>query len=86
MFSEMSYHVRRLIAFRTNDQYYGHISGIICSNDFILRPRVHLEMMNNVAEGGFHFLCTKKYFLFYECKHMGFMKSLPNLCRKIGPV
>ena len=48
--------------FRPNDQWYGDIHVIVCSNDLIFCTSVHLGMANNVAEGSFHFLCTKKSF------------------------
>ena len=31
----MSYHVWRFMAFKPTDQSYGHINGIVCSNDLI---------------------------------------------------
>ena len=49
VFSETSYHVWRSMAFKPNDQSYGHIHGIVCSNDLILCTRVHLGIPNNVA-------------------------------------
>ena len=49
LFSETSYHVWRSMAFKPNDQSYGHIHGIVCSNDLILCTRVHIGMANNVA-------------------------------------
>ena len=49
VFSETSYHVWRSMAFKPNDQSYGHIHGIVCSNDLILCTRVHIGMANNVA-------------------------------------
>ena len=42
VFSETSYHVWRSMAFKPNDQSYGHIHGIVCSNDLILCTWVHL--------------------------------------------
>ena len=74
------------MAFKPNDQSYGHIHGIVCSNDLILCTRVHLGIPNNVAEGSFHFLCTENSFLFSECPKGGFfVKELPNNCCKNGP-
>ena len=49
VFSETSYHVWRLMAFKPNDQPYGHIHGIVYSNDLILCRRVHIGMTNDVA-------------------------------------
>ena len=34
MFSEMSYHAWRFMAFKPNDQSYGHIHAIVSSNDW----------------------------------------------------
>ena len=45
----MSYQVWRFMAFKPNDQSYGHIHGIVCSNDLILCTRVHIGMANNVV-------------------------------------
>ena len=49
VFSETSNHVWRSMAFKPNDQSYGHIHGIVCSNDLILCTRVHIGIANNVA-------------------------------------
>ena len=48
------------MAFKPNDQSYGHIHGIVCSNDLILCTRVHIGMGNNVAQGSFPFLLDEK--------------------------
>ena len=48
-FLETSYHVWRSMAFKPNDQSYGHIPDIVCSNDLILCARVHLGMADNVS-------------------------------------
>ena len=86
MFSEICYHVWRFMAFKSNDQSYGHIHGIVCSNDLILCTRVHLGIPNNVNKGSFHFLCTEIHFPFSECpKWVFFVKDLPNNCCKNGP-
>ena len=86
MFSEMSYHLWRFMAFKPNDQSYGHIHGIVCSNDLILCTRVHLGIPNNVAEGSFHFLCMENsFFIFRVPKRRFFVKDLPNNCCKIRP-
>ena len=74
------------MAFKPNDQSYGHIDGIVCSNDLILCTRVHIGMANNVAQGSFHFGWTKKPFsIFRVPERRFFVKELPNNCRKIGP-
>ena len=49
VFSEMSYHVWRSMAFKPNDQSYDHIHDIVYSNYLILCTTVHLGMANNVA-------------------------------------
>ena len=55
VFTEMSYHLRRFVAFRANDECYGHIHFIVSSNDLILHTSVHLGMADNVAEESFFF-------------------------------
>ena len=62
----MGYHVWRSMAFKANDQSYGHIHGIVCSNDLILCTRVHLAIPNNVDKGSFHFLCTENSFSIFR--------------------
>ena len=62
----MSYHERRFMAFRANDQCYGHIHCIVSSNDLILRTNVHLETTNNVAEESFYFPCIKIFFFHFR--------------------
>ena len=85
MFSEMSYHVWKFLGFKANDQWYGHIHGIVGSNDIILCTRVHLGMAKKNSKGGFHFLCTKKSFsIFWVPKINFFVKNIPNLCCKIA--
>ena len=86
MFSEMSYHVWRFMAFKSNDQSYGHIHGIVCSNDLILCTRVHIGIPNNVDLGSFHFHCTKESFFIFRVPEMRFFCGEPtnNYC-KIGP-
>ena len=56
VFSEMSYHERRFMTFRPNDECYDDINGIVCLNISILYTSVHLGMENNVAEESFPFL------------------------------
>ena len=86
MFSETSYLVWRSMAFKPNDKSYGHIHGIVCSNDLILCTRVHIGMGNNVAPGSFHFRWMKKPFsIFRVPQRRFFVKDLPNNCCKIGP-
>ena len=75
------------MAFKPNDQSYGHIHGIVCSNDLILCTRVHIGMANNVAKGSIHFRWTKKPFSIFRVPEMSlfFVKDLPYICCKIGP-
>ena len=49
VFSETSYHAWRFMAFKPNDQSYGHIHGIVYSNDLILCTMAHLGIPNNVS-------------------------------------
>ena len=75
------------MAFKPNDQSYGHIHGIVCSNDLILCTRVHIGMANNVAQGSFHFRWTKKPFsIFRVPERRFFVKELPNNCCKIDQI
>jgi hypothetical protein len=62
---QKSYHIRRFLSFKLNDRCHGHNHGIVCSNDPILCKSVRLGMTNNVAEGSFQFLCTKKSFFYF---------------------
>ena len=74
------------MAFKPNDQTYGHIHGIVCSNDLILCTRVHIGMANNVAQGSFHFRWTKNPFSIFQVSEISFfVKDLPNICCKIVP-
>ena len=75
------------MAFKPNDQTYGHIHGIVCSNYLVLCTRVHIGMENNVAKGSFHFLWTKKSFSIFRVPKMRFfcVKDLRNNCCEIGP-
>ena len=74
------------MAFEPNDQCYGHIHGIVCSNDLVLCTRVHIGMENNVDLGSFHFHCTKEPFSLFQVPEMSFfVKDLPYICCKIGP-
>jgi hypothetical protein len=79
--------VQRLLTFKLNDRCHGHNHGIVCSNNSIFCKIVRLGMTNNVDEGSFHFICTKKsFFLFSEShKSMLFVKELPKFNLKIGP-
>ena len=95
VFSEMSYHVWRFMGFKANDQWYGHIHGIVCSNDIILCTRVHIGMANKFSKWSYHFLCTKNIiFHFLGAKNLFFYeeptKSLLQNCtapfkKNIGP-
>ena len=50
-----------------------------------IAQRVHIGMANNVVEGSFHFLWTKKPFSIFRVHEMNFFKDLPYICCKIGP-
>ena len=81
----MSYHERRFMAFRANDQCYGHIHCIVSSNDLILRTNMHLETTNNVAEESFYFPCIKIIFFIFGVQKMSFfVKHIPKICCKMG--
>ena len=61
------------MAFKPNDQSYGHIHGIVCSNDLILCTRVHLGIPNNFPKGVFIFFSRKIHFPFSECPKWVFL-------------
>ena len=83
----MSYHERRFMAFRANDQYYGHIHCIVSSNDLILRKNVHLETTNNVAKESFNFPCIKIIFFIFGVPKMSFfVKHMPKISCKIRAI
>jgi hypothetical protein len=86
VFSKQSYHVWRFLTFKPSDQCYGHNHDIVCSNDPILRKSVRLGMTNNIAEGSFHFFCTKNsFFIFCVTQIDVLVKELPKFNLKIGP-
>jgi hypothetical protein len=59
---------------------------IVCSNDPILCKSVRLGMANNVAEGSFHFFCTKNsFFILCVTQIDVLVKELPKFNLKIGP-
>jgi hypothetical protein len=67
-FSDMTYHVRSFIAFKTNELGHDPNNGIVCSNDPILYTCVHIGMANKVHIGSFHFLYIKNQFPFSKCQ------------------
>ena len=76
----------RSMAFKPNDQSYGHIHGIVSSNDLILCTRVILEWQTMLPKEVVTFFGRKNHFPFFECPKGGFfVKDLPNNCCKIGP-
>ena len=82
----MSYHVRSFMAFKANDQCYGHIHGIVCDNVPILCTHVHLGMANDVVQGSFQLYCTKKsFFIFLSAEKGFFVKHLPRISFKMIP-
>ena len=83
----MSYLLRRFLAFGPNDGCYGHIQGIVCSNELILRTSVHHGTTDNVDEESFLFTCTKKPFFIFPVRKMGFfVKHLPQISCKIWEI
>ena len=56
VFSEMSYNLWSFMAFKTNDQCYRQIYGMVFPHDLIFSTNVRIGMENNFAEGSFHFL------------------------------
>ena len=44
---------------------YGHIHGIVCLNEPILRTHIRLYVGNNVGEGRFQSYFTKKLFFIF---------------------
>ena len=79
MFSQMSYHVWRFMAFKPNDQSYGHIHGT-----------VFFKWSNIVHKGAYwngkHW-CLWKFSFSLDEKFVihFFVKDLPYICCKIGP-
>ena len=73
MFSEMSYHVWRFMAFRPNDQSYGHIHGIVCSNNLMLAQGCILEWQTMLPKEVFIFFGQKIHFPFFECPKWVFL-------------
>ena len=67
------------MAFKPNDQSYGHIHGIVCSNDLILCTSVHLGITNNVAYGSFQFLCTENSFSIFRVPEMSLFYEGPTI-------
>ena len=85
-FWEMSYHVRSFMAFKANDQCYGHIHGIVFLNEPILCTHVHLGMAHKVVQGSFQLYLTKNTFsIFWVPKRVIFVKHLPRVCFKMMP-
>jgi hypothetical protein len=76
----MSYLVRRFMGFRANDQYYGHVHGIVYSFFSKMGTYVHLRMANNVVHRSFQFYHVEKSFsIFGVPKLVFFVKQLPKL-------
>jgi hypothetical protein len=53
--SGKSYHIRRFMTFKPNDQCRGHNHSIVSLNDPIFCNHVRLGTTNNVDVGIFHF-------------------------------
>ena len=67
------------MAFKPNDQPYGHIHGIVCSNDLILCTRVHLGIPNNVDKGSFHCLCMEDFIFHFPSARNEFFSEGPTI-------
>ena len=86
MFSESCYHKWTFIAFKTNNQCFGHIHDIVCPNMPKLGTCVHCGMPSNVAEQRFWHVSQKKpNFIFQVIKTTFFVKRLPTVPSKIAP-
>ena len=72
------------MGFKANDQWYGHIHGIVCSNDIIFAQGWILEWQTIFQKGVFIFFPQKKHFPFLGAKNQFFMKSLTNISCKIA--
>jgi len=80
VFTEMSFHVRRFLAFNANELLHDQNQGIVCDNAPILCTWVHLGMKNNVVKGTFPFPCTKiPFFIFQLPKSCSFVKHLQEM-------
>ena len=83
---KQSYHIQGFMAFKPNDQCYGHIHGIVCLNEHILCTHIRLYVANNVAEESFQLYSTKKSFsLFSVSKSWIFVKHLLIISFKMVP-
>ena len=81
-----SYHIQGFMAFKPNDQCYGHIHGIVCLTEPILCTHIRLYVANNVAEESFQLYSTKKSFsIFSVSKRQIFVKHVPRIRLKMVP-
>ena len=81
-----SYHIQGFMAFKPNDQCYGHIHGIVCLNEPILCTHIHLYVANNVGEESFQLYSTTKSFsIFSVSKRQIFVKHVPRIRFKMVP-
>ena len=86
MFLEMSYHVWRSMAFKPNDQSYGHIHGIVCSMISYCAQGCILEFQTMLPKGVLIFFGRKIHFPFFKCPKWGFfVNDLPYICCIIVP-
>ena len=74
------------LGFKANDQWYGHIHGIVRSNDIILCTRVHLGMRKKFQKGVFIFFAQKSHFPFFwisyaDCKLWSKRQAWPFVAR-----
>ena len=76
VFSKMTYHERRFMAFKPNEQWYGHIRWIVCDNMPKFGTCLHLVMANNVAKERFQLVSQKKpFFIFWMPKTRVFREA-----------
>ena len=81
-----SYHIQGFMAFKPNDQCYGHIRGIVCLTEPILWTHIRLYVPNNVVEESFQLYLRKKSFsIFSVSKRQIFVKHLPRIRFKMVP-
>ena len=73
MFSEMSYHAWRVMAFKPNDQSYGHIHGKFSQMISYCAQGCILEFQTMLPKGVFIFFAWKIHFPFSECSNWVFL-------------
>ena len=72
------------MAFKPNDQCYGHVHEILYLNESILCKNVRFSMVHNVAQGSFQLYFTKNTFFNFRVLKRGlFVKHLPRIWCKM---